>query len=91
MKRVLFGMAALTAIALCSGTASAQAVVLPTYQQPVVPAAYPAVVGGTVMTPGVAVAPTVVVSPPLPIVRVGYPYYWYGRPYYYPHYYHRRW
>jgi hypothetical protein len=89
MKRVLFGMAALTAIAVCSGTASAQAVVLPTYQQPVVS---PAVVGGTIVTPGVAVAPTVVVSPPLPIVRVGYPYYWYGRPYYYPyHHYHHRW
>ncbi|HEV3385835.1 MAG TPA: hypothetical protein VG097_13545 [Gemmata sp.] len=90
MKRLMFGFAALTVFAVCSGTASAQVVVSPAYPQQVVPVTSPVVVGSTIVTPGVVVAPpTVVVSPPFPVIRLGYPYY--GRSYYYPHYYHRRW
>jgi hypothetical protein len=95
MKRVMFGLAAFAIIAVCSATASAQTVVVPSYPSPTVPVA--PVVGGTIVTTGVAVTgviapPAIVVRPPLPVIGLGYPYYYgYGRPYYYPHYYHRRW
>ena len=93
MKRILFGLATVALLAVCAGTASAQTVVYP----PVVPAyAPPVAVGGTIVTsPGVAVTgviapPAIVVSPVLPVIRIGGPYF-YGRPYYYPRYYHGRW
>jgi hypothetical protein len=92
MTRVLFAMATVALFAAGIGTASAQTVVVPVSPQPVAPTYAQPVVGGTIVTsPGVVVTgviapPTIVVSPALPIVRVGYPYY-YGRPYYgYPHY-----
>jgi hypothetical protein len=87
MKRVLFGLAAIAVLAVCSGTVSAQTPVVPYYPQPVVPATPPVVVGGTIITPAVVAPPTVVVGPP--VIRVGYPYY--GRYYYYPRYHRRFW
>lgn len=88
MRPVMFSLGAVAALAFCSGTVSAQTVIVPSYPQPVAPL-LPAP-GATVVTPGVVLpTPSVIVSPVFPIVRFGYPYY-YGRSFYYPHYYYHR-
>ncbi len=98
MNRVLFGFATVALLAGLSGTASAQAPVVPGYPPPVSPAYQsPVVVGGTIVTspsvvvPTVVAPPAVVISPVLPRIGIGFGYPYYGRPYYYPHYYHHRW
>jgi hypothetical protein len=100
MTRVLFGVATVAMLAIGSGTASAQAPVVPTYPQLPTPTYAQPAVGGTIVTTpvipvtGVITPPPVVITPVLPVIRIGYPYYgypYYGRSFYYPPYYRHRW
>jgi uncharacterized lipoprotein YmbA len=92
MKRVLFAVAAVAIVGLASGTASAQYPGYPVSPAPITPAYSPTVVTPAVTVTEVVAPPVVVYQPAVPIIRVGYPWY-YGRPYYghyyYPHYYRR--
>ena len=80
MKRIAIALfAAVAALGLYAGTASAQSPVVPAY--PVTPA-YAQPVAPVYVQP-VVYPPTVVVNPVIPTVGFGYPYYGrYGWPYY---------